>query len=237
MELSIVIPAYNEEKRLGSSLKKLLEFIKKYKKIKRYEVIIVDDGSKDNTLNVIPKNKNISVLKNEINRGKGYSTKKGVLNSKYNLILFMDSDLATPMEELDKLYKYIENGHDIAIASRSLKESRMIITQPKYRQFAGKTFPLLVRMFSSLKFRDTQCGFKLMRAEPGKRIFSKVTIERFAFDVEMLYIAKKLKYKAVEVPVTWIDQRGSKVNILKDSFRMLIDLFKIRMNDLTGRYN
>lgn len=237
MELSIVIPAYNEEKRIGATLKGLFDFIKTYKKIKNYEIIIIDDGSKDNTLKVIPKNKNISILKNKTNRGKGYSVRKGVLNSKYALILFMDGDLATPMDELDKLYSCIRKGYDIAIASRCLKDSTIIVEQPKYRQFAGKLFPFIVNLIMSLEFKDTQCGFKLMKADPAKKIFTRLTIDRWAFDVEMLYIAKKLGYRIAEVPVTWIDKTGSKLNVFKDPFKMFSDLFRIRLRDLFGRYN
>jgi len=148
----------------------------------------------------------------------------------------MDSDLATPPEELDKLYPLVQQGYEVVIASRNLPNSNIITKQPRYRQLAGKTFPLLVRLLSGLPYRDTQCGFKLMKAGPGKEIFKRLTILRFAFDVEMLFIAKKLGYKIAEVPVTWIDQSGSTVHFFRDSWRMLKDLFKIRINDWKGKY-
>ena len=236
MEISIIIPAYNETKRIKNTLESVIRFLDVYHKIILYEIIIVDDGSKDNTINLIPKNKHIILLKNEINRGKGFSIKKGVLLAKYDFILFMDSDLATPLQELDNLYTYILEGYDMAIASRNLKNSNIVVKQPKYRQFAGKFFPFLVNIIAGLKFKDTQCGFKLMKAEPAKKIFSTMMINRFAFDVEMLYLAKKYGYKVVEVPVTWVDQKGSTVNFLRDSWRMLRDLFKIRLNNILGKY-
>lgn len=237
MNLSVVIPAYNEEKRIGNTLSKLVPFLENHPEIDDHEIIIVDDGSKDNTLLQIPKNEKILVLKNGINRGKGYSVKTGVLNAKHDLILFMDSDMATPLGELDTLSQAIlHDGHDISIASRNIDPSRSIVKQPKYRQLAGSFFPKLAALISGLDFKDTQCGFKLMKAEPAKKIFSRLTIDRFAFDVEMLYLAKKYGYKVAEMPATWIDQKGSTVHFFRDSWRMFRDLWKIRINDLSGKY-
>lgn len=235
MEISIVIPCYNEEKRIAPTLNTLFAFLNHHQSIKKYEVIIVDDGSKDNTLKVIPSHPHLKVIPHQVNQGKGGAVRTGVLNAKYENILFMDSDLATPIEELDKLSSYMQHN-DIVIASRNLPDSNILTKQPKYRQLAGKTFPLLVRLLSGLPYRDTQCGFKLMKAGPGKEIFKRLTILRFAFDVEMLFIAKKLGYKTAEVPVTWIDQSGSTVHFFRDSWRMLKDLFRIRINDWKGKY-
>ncbi len=236
MELSIVIPCYNEEKRIVPTLNTLFSFLEHHQNIDEYEVIIVDDGSKDNTLKVIPSHPHLRVIPHEFNQGKGGAVRTGVLHSKYETLLFMDSDLATPIEELDKLSPFLQQGYEIVIASRNLPQSNIVTKQPKYRQLAGKTFPLLVRLLSGLPYRDTQCGFKLMKAGPGKEIFKRLTILRFAFDVEMLFIAKKLGYKTAEVPVTWIDQSGSTVHFFRDSWRMLKDLFRIRINDLKGKY-
>ncbi|MBI2662481.1 glycosyltransferase family 2 protein [Candidatus Woesearchaeota archaeon] len=236
MNLSIVIPAYNEEKRIKNTLESVIYFLKNSEKINSYEIIIVDDGSNDNTFSSIQKNKYITVLKNSVNKGKGYSIKKGVLRAKCDFILFMDSDLATPMKELDTLYQSILDGYDFVVASRNLKGSNIVVKQSKYRQFAGQFFPFFVNIIVGLKFKDTQCGFKLMKAEPAKKIFSIMTIDRFAFDVEMLYLAKNYGYKVAEVPVTWVDQKGSTVHFLKDSWRMLHDLFKIRVNTILGKY-
>ena len=236
MELSIVIPCYNEEKRIVPTLNTLFSFLKHHPSINEYEVIVVDDGSKDKTLQVIPSHQHLKVIPHQVNQGKGGAVRTGVLNAKYENILFMDSDLATPLEELDKLSPVLQQGYGIVIASRNLPGSNIITKQPKYRQLAGKTFPLLVRLLSGLPYRDTQCGFKLMKAAPGKEIFKRLTIMRFAFDVEMLFIAEKLGYKTAEVPITWIDQSGSTVHFFRDSWRMLKDLFRIRINDLKGRY-
>ncbi len=236
MELSIVIPCYNEEKRIAPTLNTIFSFLNHHKNITEYEVIIVDDGSKDNTLKVIPSHPHLTVIPHKVNQGKGGAVRTGVLNARYENILFMDSDLATPIEELDKLSFYLQQGYDMVIASRNLSDSNLVVKQPKYRQLAGKTFPLLVRLLSGLPYKDTQCGFKLMKAGPGKEIFKRLTILRFAFDVEMLFIAKKLGYKTAEVPVTWIDQSGSTVHFFRDSGRMLKDLFTVRINNWKGKY-
>ena len=236
MELSIVIPCYNEEKRIVPTLNALFSFLEHHPSINEYEVIIVDDGSKDNTLQVIPSHQHLKVIRHQINQGKGSAVRTGVSNAKYENILFMDSDLATPLEELDKLSPLVQQGYEVVIASRNLPGSNIVTKQPKYRQLAGKTFPLLLRLLSGLPYRDTQGGFKLMKAAPGKEIFKRLTIMRFAFDVEMLFIAKKRGYKTAEVPITWVDQSGSTVHFFRDSWRMLKDLFRIRINDLKGKY-
>ncbi len=233
--ISIVIPCYNEEKRIINTLKKTIKYLenKKY----NYEIIIVDDFSKDNTIKIIDnlKNKKIKILQNEKNYGKGYSIKKGMLNAKYPLVLFMDADLATPIEELDKFTKEIKN-YDILIASRKLNNSNISKKQPFYRQILGKIFLNIVKLFAIKEFKDTQCGFKLFKKDVAKDIFELQTINRFAFDVEILYIALKKNYKIKELPVKWIDQKGSTVNPVKDSISMLKDLLKIRFNDFLGKY-
>ena len=233
--ISIVIPAYNEEKRIGRSIKQIVKYLDKKKY--SYEVIVVDDGSIDKTIDVVKKagNKYVKIIKNKKNMGKGFSVKTGILNAKYPLVLFSDSDLATPIEELDKFMEYIKS-YDIVIASRNLKESNIKVKQPVYRQLMGKTFPLLVNLIALGGFRDTQCGFKLFKTDAAKKIVSLQTFNRFSFDVEILFIAKKLGYKIKEAPVVWIDKEGSKVNPIKDSIKMLIDLFKIRLNNLLGKY-
>jgi len=233
--ISIVIPAYNEEKRIGKSIKQIVKYLDKKKY--SYEVIVVDDGSIDKTIDVVKKagNKYVKIIKNKKNMGKGFSVKTGILNAKYPLVLFSDSDLATPIEELDKFMEYIKS-YDIVIASRNLKESNIKVKQPVYRQLMGKTFPLLVNLIALGGFRDTQCGFKLFKTDAAKKIVSLQTFNRFSFDVEILFIAKKLGYKIKEAPVVWIDKEGSKVNPIKDSIKMLIDLFKIRLNNLLGKY-
>jgi len=160
--------------------------------------------------------------------GKGAAVKTGILNAKGELILFTDADLSTPIEEFEKLKKEIENGYDIAIGSRGLKDSKIVIPQPFYRRMVGRIFPLLVRLLVINDFKDTQCGFKLFKKETGKKIFSQLKTDGFAFDVEVLARGKKENFKIAEVGVVWYNSPCSSVKIFRDSFRMFISLLKIR---------
>lgn len=235
LSLSVIIPAYNEENRIGKTLKKIIGYLerKKYD----YEIILVDDGSKDKTIGVVKslKNKKVRILKNKHNLGKGGSVKNGMLAAKKDYLLFSDADLSTPIEELEKFEK-LKEKHDILIGSRALKESDIKIKQPFYRILMGKVFNFIVNIVVIWGIKDTQCGFKLFRKEAAKKIFSKQTFNGFSFDVELLFIAKKYGYSIKEIPVMWINSTESKVNALKDSIMMFIDLLKIRVNNLRGKY-
>jgi dolichyl-phosphate beta-glucosyltransferase len=236
LSISIVIPAYNEEKRIGKSLRNIISYCTRH--FTRYEIIVVDDGSADKTSEVVAsfRHPHVRILKNRKNWGKGYSVRRGMLAATYPLVLFTDSDLATPFEEITKLIRGVEDGHDVVIASRNMKGSRIMVKQPWHRQLLGKTFPLLVRIVAVSGFKDTQCGFKLFTKKAAQDIFRRQTFERFSFDVETLFIAKKRGYAIKEVPVIWIDKEGSKVDPMRDSMRMLKDIFTVRVNNLKGRY-
>jgi len=238
-KISIVIPGYNEEKRIGDSLKKIGKYLKDRKL--DYEIIFVDDGSKDNTLSVVEKCRKdlklkIRMMSYKQNHGKGYAVRKGILAANHPLVLFSDSDLATPIEELNKFLKFIDKGFDIVIASRRMKNSNIVVKQSGYRHVGGAILPLLIKMLAVRGFKDTQCGFKLFKTAKAKKIAKLQTLENFSFDVEQLFIAQKMGLKIKEVPVTWIDKAGSKVNFIKDGFSMLNDLFKIRKNNIKGKY-
>lgn len=235
MEISVVIPSYNDRKRIDPTLKKFLKYLKK--RFNKYEIIVVDDGSDDGTEKAVSsyKNKGVRLIKNKKNMGKGFSVKRGVLSAKYSLVMFSDSDLATPIDELEKLMKFIKE-YDVVIASRNMNESDVRTKQPFYRHIIGKTFPKIVNLLILRGIKDTQCGFKLFKTEKAKKIFSLQTFNRFSFDVEILFIARKLGYKIKEVPVVWIDKKGSTVHPVKDGFNMLIDLFRIKYNNYSGKY-
>jgi dolichyl-phosphate beta-glucosyltransferase len=228
--LSIVIPAYNEEKRLEATLKSIKKHMKG-----TYEIIVVDDGSTDKTSEIALKN-HVTLVKNHKNKGKGFSVKRGFLEAKYEYVLFSDADMATPIEEVDNMINTIKHA-DIVMASRNLKDSKILTKQPYYRIVLGKIFPLIVRLLLLPGIKDTQCGFKLYRKEVAKSIALVQKMNGFAFDVEQLYIAKRKGCVIKEVPVQWIDQKGSKVDPIKDSIRMLRDIIKIKMNAIKGIYH
>lgn len=237
--ISVIIPTYNEESRIGESLSKITNYMENQGH--RYEIILVDDGSCDNTVDAVKifsaKNRDMRLIQNERNVGKGYSVKKGVLDANGEYILFSDADLSTPIEEIEKLLKYLEEGYEVTIGSRDLPDSDVRLRQPFYREFSGKIFNLIARSITLLGIRDTQCGFKCFKKDAAKTIFSRQRLDGFSFDVEILYIAKKMRYKIKEVPVVWINSNPSSVSLSKDSIQMFIDLLKIRINECIGRYS
>lgn len=234
--ISIVIPAYNEEKRLPDTLKKLLKFVSS-KKINA-EIIVVDDGSQDKTASVVLalKSSKIKLIKNTKNMGKGFSVQNGVKNAKGDIILFTDADMSTPIKHLSEFIQYHKAGYEIVIASRDLVESQVIIPQNPFREISGKIFNLMVRLVTGLPIHDTQCGFKSFTKKAAKLIFPKQTIAGFGFDVEILFIAHNHKLSIKEAAVEWYNATGTKVSFFKDSLRMFAELFKIRLNGLKGIY-
>jgi dolichyl-phosphate beta-glucosyltransferase len=223
--ISIVIPAYNEAERIGPTIESIHNYFSK--KTQPFEILVINDGSRDNTTNIVldwaKGIRNVTLLGSSINQGKGSSVRKGMIYAGHDLILLTDADLSTPIEEFEKLVPWIQRGYDIVIGSRGMKESEIILRQPGYRRMMGKAFNLLVRTLIVNDFRDTQCGFKLFRHGVATRIFRASKIDGFAFDVEVLFIAKKMGYKTKEVPVRWIDSPRSRVNPLRDPVKMLLE--------------
>lgn len=229
--ISIIVPAYNESRRILPTLDKIDEYLRD--RYGRFEIIVVNDGSKDNTAEVLSKvqkgNKILRVVGYEVNRGKGYAIRQGVHVTSGDVILISDADLSTPIEEVEKLFAYYDHGYDIVIGSRALKESDIVIRQPWWREFMGRTFNKVVRTLIGIDFMDTQCGFKLFRGEVGRKLFRKTIIDQFAYDVEILYLAKKEGFKIKEVPVKWINSPDSKVKPVRDSLKCLKDLIRIKL--------
>jgi dolichyl-phosphate beta-glucosyltransferase len=204
-----------------------------------FELIVVDDGSTDDTVPVVrdlsSKESRLRLLTNNVNMGKGYSIRRGILEAGGDAVLFSDADLSTPIEEYSRLLEYL-GEYDLVMASRSLPESNIVVHQPAYREAMGRMFNLLVQALVVRGIIDTQCGFKLMNAEAGREIAGYLRINRFSFDVEMILVAKRLGYRCVDVPVKWIDSPASRVRAGRDSLNMLLDLFRIKLYDTAGLY-
>jgi glycosyltransferase involved in cell wall biosynthesis len=236
-ELSIVVPSYNEELRLPASLGKISAYIQD--KRPNTELIVVDDGSTDRTTAVaeswrgrIPQ---LRVVSNGVNRGKGFSVRHGSLEAHGDVVLFTDADLSSPIEEGEKLLAAL-GSHDVAIGSRAVDRSLIEVHESPFREFAGIIFNRIVRIILRLPFVDTQCGFKAFRRERCHIIFEQQTIERFGFDPELLYLARHHGLSIAEVPVRWAHSPATKVNMLRDSVQMFLDVLVIRWNAQRGRY-
>jgi glycosyltransferase involved in cell wall biosynthesis len=239
--LSIVIPAYNEAARLAETLELLLRFLNRYP---GSELIVVDDGSTDRTEQVADHCLRASelvssrVIRHQRNRGKGHALRTGLLAARSPIALFTDADLSTPVTEFPRIVEPILSGHsDIAFGSRALDRSLTSIRQPWLRETAGRAFNLVMRAATGLPFRDTQCGLKAFRMNVSRPIFRAAGIDRFAFDVEWLYVAHRAGLRLQEIPVRWNHSAGSKVSMRRDSLRMLHDLVVIRRQANAGAYD
>ena len=236
---SIVIPAYNEAGRIPATLRSVVDCVRKSGW--SAEVVVVDDGSTDATAQVVrdfsASAPEVRLLQNPGNRGKGYSVRNGMLQALGEVVMFTDADLSAPIEEAERLFTAIAGGADIAIGSRWLESGRQTHRQPFYRQFFGRCFNWITRRVMGLPFKDTQCGFKAFRREAAQVIFRLQTIERWGFDPEILFIARKLKFAIREVPVTWGHDERSRMSYLKDGMKMLQEIAIVRWNALLGRYS
>jgi dolichyl-phosphate beta-glucosyltransferase len=236
--LSVVIPAYNEEKRIGKTLEDIISYLK-IKDFKN-EIIVVNDGSTDSTVEIVKRYEKmvhrLMIVENEFTMGKGYSVRRGMLESKGDLVLFTDADLSTPISEADKLLLWLGKGYDVAIGSRSMKESQVEISQSLLRRSMGKAFNKIMKLIVFTGYKDTQCGFKCFKRHVVDNVFRKQKIKGFAFDVEILLISRQQGFRIKEVPVRWRNSPYSKVHIIRDSLLMLYDLFKIRFYGLSRRY-
>jgi dolichyl-phosphate beta-glucosyltransferase len=240
-ELSIIIPAYNEEARLPRALALIRDYLAaRGLSGGQAEIIVVDDGCTDATARVAEEWSRqlpfLRLVSNGENRGKGFSVRHGMLEARGRISLFTDADLSAPIEEADKLFAALKAGNDIAIGSRALDRSLISSHQSRMREIAGMIFNGFVRIFTGLPFHDTQCGFKVFAAQPSRIVFEQQRIERFGFDPEVLFLAKRHGLRTVEIPVRWAHDPATKVHVLRDSVLMFTDLVRIRWNWLLGRY-
>jgi glycosyltransferase involved in cell wall biosynthesis len=239
LDLSIVIPAYNEESRLPKTLESIVAYLNA--RPFQAEILVVDDGSSDRTAEIVSagrqKYPELRLVSNERNRGKGFSVRHGMLEARGEIALFTDADLSTPIEEADKLLAAIrERGYDAAIGSRAMDRSLIEVHQSVIREQAGIFFNRLVRWIMGIEFSDTQCGFKAFRTARARIIFEQQRVERFGFDPEILFMAKRQGLRVAEVPVRWSHDSATKVNVASDGIRMFLELLLIRWNAVRGYY-
>jgi dolichyl-phosphate beta-glucosyltransferase len=239
LRYSIIVPAYNEAERLSSTLQRMQSYIEESKWAA--EIIVVNDGSRDATAAVVKeaaqRSPIVRLIENPGNRGKGYSVRNGMLNASGQFLLFTDADLSSPIEEAPKLFGPIESGAaDVAIGSRYLQRELQTRKQPMHRRMLGRTFNLALRLILGLSYVDTQCGFKAFNRKAVHAVFPNMRIERWGFDPEILFLAKRYGLRVVEVPVSWAHDHRSKINPFRDGTRMFGELMRVRMNSLSGKY-
>jgi len=235
--LSVVIPAYNEENRIKKTLESIAEFLARQKY--QSEVLVVCDGATDKTAEIsksfFGKISNFRVIENKKNRGKGYVTRQGMLEARGEYRIFMDADNSTSLDQIDRFLPFFKEGYDVVIGDRDLKESKIAVHQSRFKEILGDFGNFLIQSLAVPGIKDTQCGFKVFSKEAAEKIFSKMTIDRWGFDIEALALALKFGYKIKNVPVTWINDSNSKVK-LSGYINTFVELFKIKWNLLTGKY-
>jgi dolichyl-phosphate beta-glucosyltransferase len=240
-DFSIIIPAYNEETRLPRTLTRIRDYLAaKGVPHERFEILIVDDGSSDGTVRVAEEwaraMPSVRLVLNGENRGKGFSVRHGMLEARGRIAMFTDADLSSPIEESEKLLAAIAAGNEVAIGSRALDRSLITLHQSRLRELAGMIFNGFVRVLVGLPFCDTQCGFKAFVRESSRIVFEQQRIERFGFDPEILFLAKRHGLRTAEVAVRWAHDPATKVHMFRDSLMMFFDLARIRLSWLLGRY-
>ncbi|HEX6502480.1 MAG TPA: dolichyl-phosphate beta-glucosyltransferase [Terriglobales bacterium] len=238
MHYSIIIPAYNEARRIEPALRKVLAYVADQRL--DAEIIIVNDGSRDNTAEIVRRyaqqNPVLRLVENPGNRGKGFSVRNGMLQARGEVMLFSDADLSAPIEESAQLFEAIAGGADVAIGSRWLRPELQTQPQSLHRQLFGRVFNLALRLLLGLQFKDTQCGFKAFNRRAVDIIFPIQKIERWGFDPEVIFLAERNNLRVVEIPVRWAHEAGGSIHPLRDGLRMLLEVVKVRWYWITGKY-
>lgn len=236
--LSVIIPAFHEAAVIAATIGEVGRYVEA--RFDRFEIIVIDDGSRDATAAIVTELRGsipqLRLIRLPVNKGKGAAVREGMLAASSELLLMCDADLSTPMGELETLLPWIDNGADVAIGSRGLKDSRIHLRQPLYRESMGKLFGVAMRLVTGTAIRDTQCGFKLFTRAAARQIFGQTRIDRFAFDIEVMVIARNAGLRLVEVPVQWSNAPDTRVRLIADSISMAIDLIRIRVKESTGTY-
>jgi dolichyl-phosphate beta-glucosyltransferase len=237
--LSIVIPVYNEAKRIGSSLERLLDYLNRQNYTR--EIILVDDGSTDDGIAIatalLKEREVFRVIEYGGNRGKGYALQQGIIATNGRYVLFTDADLSTPIEELDKMWQWLETGFEVVQGSRKMKGARVERHQPWLRENMGKVFTSLCNLLLAVNISDVTCGFKAYQGSAARQLYATQQLPDWSFDAEIIFLAKKWGYRIKEVPVRWHDEQGTKVNLVRDSLRSLQGIMRIRLNDFKHYYH
>lgn len=235
---SAVVPVYNEEHRIAASMAQLAAFLRS-RFHEAYEIIAVDDGSADGSLaalRALDPSLRVTVYENGINLGKGGAVRRGMLAAEGDPIVFMDADLSTPLVELDRFLPLIGSGHDVVVGTRKHKEAHITRAQTSLRTYLGLGYTRLVNTVLGLDFSDYTCGFKLFTREAARSIFARSVVDRWSFDAEVLFLARRFGFRVAEVPVEWADQPQSKVRVARDMATSFAEVLAIRMNAMRGRY-
>lgn len=239
IKLSVVVPCYNEEKRFQNGFNHYYSYLKKQKY--SWELIFVNDGSKDNTYNLMQKfakdKSHVKIVNYKKNKGKGYAIVQGIKTAKGDIILFTDIDHSVPVETIQSFFKFFESGFKAVIGSRRVKGSKIVVRQQPMRELLGRCFTGFVNLFVCPGVTDATCGFKAFENVTAHKIFEKITIYDWAFDAEILFLCKKLNIDFVQAPVAWSDVKGSKVSLSKDILKSALGILKIRLNDINGKYS
>jgi len=226
MKISFIIPVFNESDRIENSLQIALNYLPN--NFENFELIVVDDGSSDNTCDIVKKYNNVKLIELGQNLGKGAAVRAGMLEADGNIRIFSDADFSTPITEIPKVIEHLNNDYDVFIGSRALDHSLVKKHQPFYREFMGKVFNKVVQIFILWGIKDTQCGFKAFKGNVANKIFQHTVFNGFSFDVEVLYLARKFGFKICEVPIIWYNDDRTKVSAINDAIKMFVDIFKIK---------